>query len=127
LANHRTMMSHGMTDDREVMQPCELCDRDRLHLQYRPIASVHFGEVEVPKRFIIEPGVCWARGGGRTKPNPEFLNIWEVGCEPIETRESVAESSYEVLEGDNTKEDYEGGERTMEYNGLVECLIAELP
>jgi hypothetical protein len=116
------MMSHGMTDDREVMQPCELCDRDRLHAQYRPIASVHFGEVEVPKRLIIEPGVCRARGGGGTKPNPEFLNIWEVGCEPIETRESVAESSYEVLEGDNTKEDREGGERTMEYNGLVECL-----
>ncbi len=115
------MMSHGM-DDRDVMQPCELCDRDRFHAQYRPIASVHFGEVEVPKRLIIEPGVCRARSGGGTKPNPEFPNIWEVGCEPIETRELVAESSYEVLEGDNAKEDHEGGERTMEYNGLVECL-----
>jgi hypothetical protein len=49
--------------------------------------------------------VCRAHGGGGTKPNPEFLNIWEVGCEPIETRESVAESSYEVLEGNNAKED----------------------
>lgn len=112
-----------MTDDREVMQPCELCDRDRFHAQYHPIASVHFGEVgRIPKRLIIELGACRARSGGGTKPKPEFLNIWEVGCEPIETRESVAESSYEVLEGDNTKEDREGGERTMEYNGLVECL-----